>query len=170
MADNFGREKDFMLTDLQKKQVAAWVGEGLSLAQIQTKIEEDFGVSMTYMDVRFLVDDLNLDLRDSVPASRVEEEKPAPESGDVPAGNAETEPPDAPVAGGVMLTVDAVQIPGVIASGDVTFSDGVRGKWLVDRTGRPGLAELPEGYRPSQEDMAVLQQKLLEEFRKLGLA
>ena len=162
-----------MLTDLQKKQVAAWVGEGLSLAQIQTKIEEDFGVSMTYMDVRFLVDDLDLELQDAAPAEKPTEEKTSDAAPEAPAGAPEEPVPAqdaAPVPGGVSLSTDAVQIPGVIASGDVTFSDGVRGKWLIDQSGRPGLAEFPEGYRPPQTDMPEFQQKLVAELRKLGLA
>ncbi len=155
-----------MLTDLQKKQVAAWVGEGLSLAQIQTKIAEDFGVSMTYMDVRFLVDDLNLDLRDAA------EETPAP-AADVPAESASAgvpATPDAvPAAGGVSVSLDAVQAPGVLASGDVTFSDGVRGKWFYDSRGL-GLEGFPEGYRPPQADVPEFQKKLVAELRKQGLA
>lgn len=154
-----------MLTDLQKKQVAAWVGEGLSLAQIQTKIAEDFGVSMTYMDVRFLVDDLNLDLRDAA------EETPAP-AADVPAESASAgvPAPDAvPAAGGVSVSLDAVQAPGVLASGDVTFSDGVRGKWFYDSRGL-GLEGFPEGYRPPQADVPEFQKKLVAELRKQGLA
>lgn len=156
-----------MLTDLQKQQVAIWVSEGLSLAQIQTKIEDELGVAMTYMDVRFLVDDLNLELQDSVPETPVEpaeEDQPATP----PAGTQEEA--QTPPASGVSLSVDAVQIPGVIASGDVTFSDGVRGKWLIDQSGRPGLAEFPEGYRPPQADMPEFQQKLVVELRKLGFA
>ncbi len=155
-----------MLTDLQKKQVAAWVGEGLSLAQIQTKIAEDFGVSMTYMDVRFLVDDLNLDLRDAA------EETPAP-AADVPAEVASAGVPAAPdavpAAGGVSVSLDAVQAPGVLASGDVTFSDGVRGKWFYDSRGL-GLEGFPEGYRPPQADVPEFQKKLVAELRKQGLA
>ncbi len=151
-----------MLTDLQKKQVAEWVGEGLSLAQIQTKISEDFGVSMTYMDVRFLVDDLNLNLRDSV------EEKSEPAA--VPAEPAPASAPEAvPAAGGVSVALDAVQAPGVLASGEVTFSDGVRGKWFYDSRGL-GLEGFPEGYRPPQADVPEFQKKLVAELRKQGLA
>ena len=54
-----------MLTEEQKNTVSQWVNEGLGLAEIQKKLKTDFKVSMTYMDVRFLVDDLNLDLQDS---------------------------------------------------------------------------------------------------------
>ena len=163
MADNPARDKEFMLTNLQKEKVAVWVAEGLSLAQIQTKINEDLGIPMTYMDVRFLVDDLDLELRDSVAEAK-------PEAAEKPAEAPKTESAESVPAGGVSLSVDAVQIPGVIASGDVTFSDGVRGKWLIDQSGRPGLAEFPEGYRPPQADVPEFQQKLVAELGKLGLA
>jgi hypothetical protein len=51
-------------SDDQKRQIAGWVNEGMGLSDIQKKINDDFGIVMTYMDVRFLVDDLNLDLID----------------------------------------------------------------------------------------------------------
>ena len=48
----------------QKQAVASWAQEGLSLAEIQRRLDEEFSLSMTYMDVRFLVDDLELTLLD----------------------------------------------------------------------------------------------------------
>lgn len=160
-----------MLTDSQKQQIAAWVGEGLSLAQIQTKISEEFGVAMTYMDVRFLVDDLNLELRDAPEPEKKDAsvgETGAP-AGTPPNADAETSA-DAPAEdGGVFVSVDAVQAPGVLASGDVAFSDGVRGKWFYDARGL-GLDGFPEGYRPPQADVPEFQKKLIAELRKLGLA
>ncbi len=59
------------LTPKQVSQVSQWVADGLSLSQIQGKISAELGVSMTYMDARFLVDDLNLSL--------VEKEEPKKE-------------------------------------------------------------------------------------------
>ncbi|MEC7402010.1 MAG: hypothetical protein VX821_08435, partial [Verrucomicrobiota bacterium] len=48
----------------QKREIARWVAEGMGLSDVQKKINADFGVVMTYMDVRFLVDDLDLTLVD----------------------------------------------------------------------------------------------------------
>ena len=45
------------------------------MSDIQKKINDDFGIVMTYMDVRFLVDDLDLDLVD-------EEEEVVPDAED----------------------------------------------------------------------------------------
>ena len=51
------------LSPEQKQAVAAWVAAGDSLAVIQKKLSEQFKLSLTYMDVRFLVDDLGLELK-----------------------------------------------------------------------------------------------------------
>lgn len=53
------------LSPEQKQTVATWVAAGDGLAVVQKKISEQFKVSMTYMDVRFLVDDLGLELKNA---------------------------------------------------------------------------------------------------------
>ena len=57
------------LSPEQSKAVASWVAAGDSLAAIQKKLLEQFKVSMTYMDVRFLVDDLGLELKNAAPTT-----------------------------------------------------------------------------------------------------
>lgn len=172
----------------QKNAVAQWVNDGASLSEVQTKIAEEFGIKMTYMDVRFLVDDLDLELRDkSAPAPQPAPEAPAASQGaasvppqaaqanpyayadedEVPAGTPAADAAAEEVAK-VSVTVDPVQQPGVIVGGGIRFSDGVRGRWLIDSTGRLGLDGLPQGYRPSQQDVAEVQVLLSQELRKLG--
>ncbi len=56
------------LSPEQKQAVSSWVAAGDSLADIQRKLAEQFQISMTYMDVRFLVDDLGLQLKSRSPA------------------------------------------------------------------------------------------------------
>ena len=46
------------LTDSQKEAVAAWFAAGASLDEIQKRIKTEFGVHMTYLDVRLLVAEL----------------------------------------------------------------------------------------------------------------
>ena len=75
-----------------------------------------------------------------------------------------------PQSANVVVTVDALMIPGTMASGDVEFSDGVKGKWYLDQMGRLGLGgDLPPGYRPSPEDAALFQARLMETLRAKGL-
>ena len=55
------------LTPEQKQTVASWVAAGDNLSAIQKKLADQLKVSMTYMDVRFLVDDLGLELKNAAP-------------------------------------------------------------------------------------------------------
>lgn len=55
------------LTPEQKTAVSGWVAAGDNLSAIQKKLIEQFQVTLTYRDVRFLVDDLNLELKDPAP-------------------------------------------------------------------------------------------------------
>ena len=50
-----------------KQAVAGWAAAGDNLAAIQKKLSEQFKLSLTYMDVRFLVDDLGLELKNTAP-------------------------------------------------------------------------------------------------------
>jgi hypothetical protein len=69
----------------------------------------------------------------------------------------------------VVNTDNVTLIPGALASGTVTFSDGVTGKWIVDNYGRPGFTEASkEGYRPTKEDAQSFMQQLDAALRKKG--
>ena len=55
------------LTPEQKQAVTDWIAAGDNLSAVQKKLTEQFKLSLTYRDVRFLVDDLNLELKDTAP-------------------------------------------------------------------------------------------------------
>ena len=55
------------LTPEQKAAVSAWIAAGDNLSTVQKKLSEQFKLALTYRDVRFLVDDLNLELKDPAP-------------------------------------------------------------------------------------------------------
>lgn len=155
------------LDDAQKKKVAEWIAQGLKLAEIQTRITAEFGVKLTYMDVRFLVDDLKLTPKDPEPPKPA---APSPLTASQPApavSPANTSAP-APVPGGVSLAVDKIAKPGTVVSGNVTFCDGNAADWYIDQTGRLGLAPKIEGYRPPQAEVQQFQAALEAELSKLG--
>jgi hypothetical protein len=193
------------LTPEQQQAVASWVSAGDNLSEIQKKLSEQFKVSMTYRDVRFLVDDLNLSLKDAAPkvdTSDVSKSAPAPQNApdrgakkgfldkakeklglakeDSDAASSAEEAlgddvdeglEDLPPAGSnVSVSVDKVTlIPGAVASGTVTFSDGVTGKWIIDQYGRPGFTEVSQpGYRPSPQDGQAFMQELSRSLQQRG--
>ena len=164
------------LTPEQTAAVSSWVAAGDNLSVIQKKLREQFGVAITYMDVRFLVDDLNLQLKDApkkVDASDVTKaQAPKPDSAaNTPGGDDLADQDAAPAAGGVSVDVDSVTlIPGALASGSVKFSDGVTGKWIIDHQGRPGFTEISQpGYRPSKEDAQDFMRLLDAELQRRGM-
>ena len=156
-----------------------WIEDGFKLSEIQ-KLASELGLRLTYMEVRFLLDDLKLKPKEIEPAA-----PPAPvvpekgkdrvssaaatktsDEADVPSAELEEEAMDVP--GGVSVTVDQVARPGALVSGKVTFSDGNLAEWQLDQFGRLGLASRQQGYRPSQEDLMTFQAQLQSALAKLG--
>ena len=122
------------------------------MSDLQRRLKEDFGHTLTYMDTRFLILDLGIELVEEPKTEPKEEEKPAP------------------VATGVVtVTMDTLTLPGALVSGKVSFSDGETAIWMLDQTGRPGLDPDTPGYRPSQEDILEFQKQLRDLIQKSGL-
>lgn len=159
------------LDEAQRKTVADWIGQGLKLSEIQTRLVSDLGLTMTYMEVRLLVDDLKLTPKDPEPVKPVE--SPLSAAGIVgaadrpaPAAPAPSEPAAGP--GRVSVSVDQLTRPGAMVSGKVTFSDGNTAAWQLDQAGRLGLIPQKPGYRPPAADVEQFQMALEAELSKAG--
>jgi hypothetical protein len=141
------------LTADQINTIKTWAAAGAQLPEIQQRISAEMNHSLTYMDTRFLILDLGIELV-------VEKEKePVAEVAESPL------PPE----GGTHVTMDALPVPGSLVSGKVTFSDGELGVWSLDQTGRPTLDFTTIGYQPSREDIMEFQQQLRALIEKSGL-
>jgi hypothetical protein len=180
------------LTEAQRATVAKWIADGLKLSEIQTRLDKELGLRMTYMEVRFLMDDLKLQPKDQerppVPPAPAPAGKPAsaaprapataapPPPGDTqgeldPFDEALAELPEEPAAGGggnVSVTVDQLARPGALASGKVTFSDGKKADWYLDQMGRLGLSPEEAGYRPPAADVSMFQLQLQAALSRAG--
>jgi hypothetical protein len=164
------------LDESQKKQVSAWIADGMKLAEIQKRLVSEFGVNLTYMEVRFLVDDLKLVPKDPAPPKApvvppAEPTLPATATPPTPAtaGGLIGQEPPATAGGSVSVNVDAVTRPGALVSGSVLFSDGQTAAWYLDQMGRLGIAPKQQGYKPSAADLESFQRGLETELSKLGL-
>ena len=155
------------LSDTQKSAVTQWIQEGSSLADVQRSLREDFEISITYMDVRFLVDDLDIAVAEEEPEPPELSEVETVE--DATAEPAEAELVDEGGNGAVTVDVDAIMRPGSLVSGTVVFSDGVSLGWQLSAAGQLGLipGDDPE-YRPNPEDVRSFQSQLEEVLRKKG--
>jgi hypothetical protein len=154
------------LDESQRQKVAAWIADSATISQIQSRLASELGLKLTYMEVRFLVDDLKLTPKDPEPpkvaAPVAEAAKPADKKNSPPP----TEPPGA--KGGVAVTVDQLARPGAIVSGKVAFSDGQQAEWYLDQTGRLGVVPKQQGYKPTGADVQQFQAALQSEMARMG--
>ncbi len=167
------------LDDSQKQQVRHWIEQGLKLSEIQQKLSQELGIGLTYMELRFLIDDLRLQPKDSDAPAPVDSVIPAPapaepdesdldEAGGGLGGAAEPAPAPAPGGGRAQISVDQMVRPGTMLSGKVTFGDGQKAEWYLDQMGRLALAPQQRGYKPSQADILAFQNQLQSELARLG--
>ncbi len=144
------------LTPEQEATVRGWVADKATLNDLQNRLRDEMNIRLTFMDVRFLVLDLGLELYTPPPEPEEEpEEEPLLDAGF----------PEDPVH----VMTDEITLPGTMASGKVNFSDGVLASWYVDQSGRLGVQAPEVGYTPPKEDVASFQAQLQAILRRLGM-
>jgi hypothetical protein len=157
------------LTDEQKNAVSQWVKSGASLSDVQKRLAAEFSLVLTYIDVRFLLIDLGLDLVQPKEERKATPTPPplpgqAPDDDDLPA----LEPPPPLGAGNVSVDIDRIMRPGTMVSGTVVFSDGAKANWAIDQTGRLALMPAIKDYRPAPEDIQAFQKAIQSQLQKMG--
>lgn len=172
----------------QEQAVRSWVQAGAGLAEVQKRLAEEHGLKLTFLDTRFLVDDLKLTVvspeKLQSQAAKTPAKTPAEtdadadaweDEGDAPASpapssllNEHGQAPKSAAGQGVRVSLDDLAIPGTLVSGKVTFSDGQSGRWYLDEMGRLGFDGATPGYRPSEEDLVVFQRELQNLMRRQG--
>jgi hypothetical protein len=178
------------LSEQQRQAVKEWLARGASLSDVQQSLKREFSLTMTYMDVRLLVLDIGASVKDKPepkppkaeplkpPAAVPPAADPYADEGEddagLPPGEAgeplEELPPEEGAEPLVSLTLDRLVVPGAMVSGSVTFSDGVKARWMIDQMGRFGLDPETPGYRPSNADLQAFQMQLRSELRRHGYA
>ena len=166
------------LSEQQVSVIRDWVAQGAQMADIQKRLKEEFGLNATYMDTRFIALDLNLEfIQDEVEEegqlveNEVEGDNPVFEEEEVAApiedagiSSVSLGGGDDPSAPSVSVGLDQVAIPGAMVSGTITFSDGERGRWMIDTMGRPSIDPETPNYQPTQTDLEDFQVKLKHLF------
>ena len=140
------------LTPEQVEQIKVWASEGDQLADLQRKINSEFELSpsITYLDTRFAVIDLGIEL--------IQEEEPEEEE-------KEPEAEELTPQGYVDATVDEIVRPGFLASGKVIFSDGMKAAWGLDQMGRLKLDADDPNYQITDEDTLAFQEILRDKLK-----
>ena len=174
------------LTEDQISTIKSWIESGDDLGKIQNQINESFDINLTYLETRFLLSDLKIELNED---EEEEEEEPVdetlaeiqdsdnitenteePEQQETPSGDPEKEETDEGAQPtNINVSVDSITQPQCVISGKVTFSDGQLASWWFDQMGQLGLNPDQEGYTPSREDVAVFQVELRKVLAEQGL-
>jgi hypothetical protein len=157
-----------------EQQIAAFMtgelAKGTGLSQLQTMVNEKFQTHLTYMEIRIIASELQVDWNATDPkaiaaakekAKKEEEARLAEEEAQRAAENGEVSA-DAP--GKCSVTVNKVNPPGVLASGSVTFASGSTADWYIDQTGRPGIGNL-KGEQPTQQEAEEFMMELQKVLR-----
>ncbi len=132
------------ITPEQLEQIREWAAAGIDLNGIQKNLT-DAGISIRFMELRFLLLDNEIEIAQHQPEEpEVKEEAPAP---------AAAEP-----TGSMQVALDELTIPGTMISGKAIFPSGIRGAWQFDQRGQFGWSAL-DG-EPSDNEMRAFQVEL----------
>jgi hypothetical protein len=166
---NSEADLDMNLDEAQTARVREWIEQGLKVADIQTRLAEEMGIKLTYMDARLLLDDLKLRPKDPPtqpnPAGAVLGQGGA---GAPTRPDASGDRPAAPGNNKVSVAVDNIARPGALVSGKVTFRDGQSADWQLDQFGRLAVLPKQQGYKPPQSDVVEFQAELDAVLARMG--
>ena len=157
------------ITEIQKNKITEWVNEGASLAEVQRRLSEELEISMTYMEVRFMIIDLGLTLQDhkeSAPSGPAVLDKTGAVQQDISDDSEDVADPMS--TSNVSVEIDRVVKPGSLVSGSVVFSNGEKASWSLDQLGRLALDSGGSEVRPPPEDIKAFQDELRRKLEKRG--
>lgn len=129
--------------------------EGGQLNDLQKIIQNDFGKNITYMETRFLISDLGIEILTEEPP-----EEPESKTGQEGEADAGMSPLTEEQTGGVTVAVDEITRPGAVVNGQVRWSDGQTANWIIDQEGGLAMDSADPTYQPSQNDIEEFQLKL----------
>lgn len=156
------------LSPEQISHIQAWADEGDGLPEIQKKLRDEFEMRVTYLETRFLLEDLKIELK---PAPVAEPEAVPEETESAAEGEDELSSEDSADGGtaSAKVTIDALLRPNAIISGKVDFGGGHVTSWWLDQMGRLGMDPIASGFRPSEAQALAFQDELRAVIQKSGL-
>jgi len=159
------------LSDDQISTIKAWAESGDVLADIQKKLNDDMEVKVTYLETRFLLEDLKIELLpEPVPEPEAEEEPEGASSeadGEAIPGDPESD--KIPAEDEAAVTIDKLLRPGALVSGKVTFAGGNSAAWWLDQMGQLGMDPVGEEFKPNEAQMMSFQKELQAAIQQSGL-
>ena len=154
-----------MMDNAERDQlISQMVADGQSLSEVQKVLQQEHKVNITYMELRLLAADLQLNWNKLDAAKKKPEPEVAKEGAEVDGESADGDAGEAGAATGqTVVNVSPVVRPGAMYSGDVTFASGVTAEWYLDEYGRLGLTN--ESGQPNENDVMEFQQQLQQKLQ-----
>ncbi len=140
-----------MNTEERNRLIATKLDEGLSLSEVQKLLSNDYAVTMTYLELRLIAADLEVDWKKQDKAVPVKEKEATPTA------EAEAQPK-------TKLSISKLVRPGASMSGDVEFASGAKAEWFVDSMGRLGLNPASGSEKPTEDDLMDFQTELQQKL------
>ena len=128
-----------------------------SLNEIHKELQNEHDVKMTFMELRLMSADLDIDWDALEPEPELVEEDPAAEAAKAEMLN------EGPA--GLHVEVSKISRPAAAISGSVSFPSGLSGEWTLDHYGQLGMDLGDTEEQPSEEEMMDFQTELR---RQLG--
>ena len=143
-----------MDTTERDRIIAGLLAEGRSLSEVQKILETEYEIKITYMDLRLIAADLEVNW-EKQDAAKAEETPEVPDLSDVPAAG----------GGETVINLSKIVRPGAVLSGDVVFKSGAKAEWYIDQMGRLGLSQADGAEKPTEDDLVEFQEKLQQELQ-----
>ena len=166
------------LSEEQITKIQAWADAGTELSEIQKLLGTELNVGATYLETRFLLDDLGIEIHVEPEPEPEPEPELEPESEQMPEaaldsedhpGAEQAEEPGLENDAHATVTIDTVQRPGAIVSGRVTFDGGESAAWWLDQMGRLGMDSDNSDFKPSEPQLMIFQRELQRVIQEKGL-
>jgi len=141
--------------------IAEKLNEGYSLGEVQKYLAEEYDLNLTYLDLRLIAAELDVDWKQQQDEQTVTENS----SGSILDETQQTEPGAEEGAqetggSGTQVSVDKVTRPDAVMSGTVTFASGAQAKWFIDHSHQLSLSPEADSEKPTQDDIVEFQQEL----------
>lgn len=159
--------------EINKTLIKESLESGNSLSDVQKELAEEHNVRLTYLELRMIAAELDIDWEKLEKKAEVEEspedipeavdEEQIDEESEVEeevAAVSSDEDAEAVSSGNTKVSVNKLIRPGAAISGDVEFSSGAKGEWYVDNLGRLGFNPAEGSSNPTPEDIQEFQVEL----------
>jgi len=145
-----------MITIEIKEFISDLLNQGISLSEIQKRLQNEKNEKITFLDLRILASELEgvdwAKQKADIAAEKAKEKAKKEEEQKALAAE------DLEGDGNTVVEMSKVTRPGALANGSVKFGSGATAEWMIDQMGRLALDKT--AGEPTQEDIQAFQVEL----------